>query len=243
MLVTRRLPVLAVGPVVEAVARHHHLADDLAGGEIAHQPLRAGVAERAVQRAADLGGDAQRAAVGLGDVDALDLMRPLDIVAARQPQQPFAGAVGRDLLGHHFGPVDGEMLFELGAHVLRDVGHLGKGLWRRAHRSSARAAARASCAARARRRSRRGARPARRATARSATALPAAHRFRAAVFSNGAWRQWSRSMWQSYSVLARSSGRPSGARKAANSEHEARRRPHGSMLRIASGMTGVEVFK
>jgi len=37
---------LAVGPVVETVARPPSLADDLAGGEIAHQPLGAGVAER-----------------------------------------------------------------------------------------------------------------------------------------------------------------------------------------------------
>ena len=115
-LVTRRLPSrrLAVGPVIEAIARHHDLADDLAGGEVAHQPLRAGVAERAGQRAADLRGNAQRAAVGFGNIDALDLMRLLEGIAARQPQQPFAGAVVGDLLGDHFGPVDGKMLLQLG---------------------------------------------------------------------------------------------------------------------------------
>src|SRR5262249_9549212 len=91
---------LAVGPVIETIPRHHHLADDLARGEVAHQALRAGVAERAIERAADLRGDAQRAAVGFGDIDALDLMRPLDPVAARQTQQPFAGAVIGDLLGY-----------------------------------------------------------------------------------------------------------------------------------------------
>ena len=102
-LVTRRLPVgrFAVGPVVEAIARHHDLADDLARGEVAHQPLRAGVTERAIQRAADLRGNAQRAAVGFRNVDALDFMRLLDAVAARQAQQPFAGAVVGNLLGDH----------------------------------------------------------------------------------------------------------------------------------------------
>ncbi len=55
MLVTRRLPGgRSRRPIVQPVARHHDLADDLAGGEIAHQPLGAGVAERAVERAADL---------------------------------------------------------------------------------------------------------------------------------------------------------------------------------------------
>ena len=87
-------------------------------GQIAHQPLRAGVAERTIQRAADLRGNAQRAAVGLRNVDALDLMRLFDRIAAWQPQQPFAGAVVGNLFGHHFGPRHGEMLLQLGAHVL-----------------------------------------------------------------------------------------------------------------------------
>ena len=44
------------------------------GGQVAHQPLRAGVAEGAVQRAADLAGDAERARAGdVGDEDGLDL--------------------------------------------------------------------------------------------------------------------------------------------------------------------------
>src|SRR5439155_10145657 len=109
---------LATGPVVEAVARHHDLTDDFAGGEIAHQPLRAGVAERTVQRAADLRGNAERAAVGFGNVDALDLVRLLERIAARQPQQPFAGAVAGNLLGDDFRTIDGKILFEVAAHVL-----------------------------------------------------------------------------------------------------------------------------
>src|SRR5262249_28909812 len=64
-------------PITETIARDHDLADDLAGREVAHEPLRAGVTERAGERAADLARDAKRAAVGLGDVDAFDLVRPL----------------------------------------------------------------------------------------------------------------------------------------------------------------------
>src|SRR5262245_9669787 len=64
-------------PITEAIARDHDLPDDLAGREVAHEPLRAGMAERAGERAADLARDAKRAAVGLGNVDALDLVRPL----------------------------------------------------------------------------------------------------------------------------------------------------------------------
>ena len=55
------------GPFAERVAREHHLADDLARRQVAHQPHRAGVAEAAVERAADLARDAERAAVGVGD--------------------------------------------------------------------------------------------------------------------------------------------------------------------------------
>ena len=117
---------LAIGPVVEAVARHHDLADDFTRREIAHQPLRAGVAERAIQRAADLRGNAERAAVGFRDVDTLDLVRFLETVAARQAQQPFAGAVAGNLLGDHLGARHGEIHVQLGAGVLGDAGHLVK---------------------------------------------------------------------------------------------------------------------
>ena len=76
-------------PFAERVARHHHLADDLGRGEVAHQALRAGMAERAGQGAADLRRDAERAAILLGDVDGLDLL------PVGEAQQPFARAVGR----------------------------------------------------------------------------------------------------------------------------------------------------
>src|SRR5262249_56147037 len=80
-----RLP----GPIVEPVARDHHLADDLVGREVADEPLRSGMTERAVERAADLARQAERAAVGFRDIDALDLVRPLARDLARQPDHPL----------------------------------------------------------------------------------------------------------------------------------------------------------
>ncbi len=154
MLDTSRSPVgrqprprgpLDTEPVAEPVARHHDLADDLARRQVAHQPLRPGVAERAVERAADLARQAQRAAVGLRDVDALDLVRPLAWHFAGQPQQPFACAVDRDLLGHDLGPRQRVMRVEHSPQLLRDAGHLREAAAHRAHRASATAAAPASC--------------------------------------------------------------------------------------------------
>src|SRR6516162_5314904 len=111
MLVTSRVPFSRSAQSLSR-SRRHDLDDDLTRGEISHQPLCAGVAECAVQGAADLRGDAQRAAVGLRDIDAFDLMRPLVAVAARQPQQPLAGTVAGGLLGHNLRAVDGETLGE-----------------------------------------------------------------------------------------------------------------------------------
>jgi hypothetical protein len=51
-------PVRRRRPFAQRVARHHDLPDDLLGPEISHQQLRAGMAEAAIERAADLGGDA-----------------------------------------------------------------------------------------------------------------------------------------------------------------------------------------
>ena len=64
------------------------LADDLRGGEVAVETLLRRRAERAVEGATDLGGHAERAAVGLGDVDHLEGLR------AVCAQQPLACAVG-----------------------------------------------------------------------------------------------------------------------------------------------------
>ena len=62
-------------------------------------------------------------AAGVRDIDALDLVRPLALMLAGQPQQPLARAVDGNLLGHHFGPLQGEARVELGAQLLRHAGH------------------------------------------------------------------------------------------------------------------------
>ena len=103
-----------------------HLADDLACGQIAHELLRAGVAEAAGQRAADLARNAQGAAVFLGDIDGLDLL-PAAARVGGEPQQPFAGAVGGNLLGDDLKPADAEMLVQRLAQLLGDIGHGGEG--------------------------------------------------------------------------------------------------------------------
>ncbi len=118
----RVVAIAARRPIVQPVARQHHLAGDLGGGEIADKPLRAGVAESAIERATDLAGDAQRAAVGFRNVDAFDLMRRA-VDVARKPQKPFARAVDRNLLVNDFGPRQRKALRQCRAHLLRQRGH------------------------------------------------------------------------------------------------------------------------
>ena len=54
--------------------------------------------KRACQRAADLARNAERAAVGLGDVDGFDFGRTF-AGGRREPQQPFSASIFGDLLG------------------------------------------------------------------------------------------------------------------------------------------------
>ena len=116
-----QLPVLLRRrPFAERVARHHDLPDDLGRAQIAHQALRAGMAEAAGQGAADLRGDAQRAAVAFRDVDGLDL---LPVVEA---QQPFAGAVDRDARRRDRRPAQLVVLGQSFAERLRQIGHRGE---------------------------------------------------------------------------------------------------------------------
>src|SRR5262249_30883272 len=114
---------LRAGPVAKPVARQQHLADDLAGREIAHQALRPGVAEGAIERAADLARDAQRAAVRFRDIDALDLVGVFPGVLAGESQQPFARAVDRSLLGGDLRALEREMRIERSAQLLGDARH------------------------------------------------------------------------------------------------------------------------
>src|SRR6185369_17635353 len=97
-------------PVSKTVPRSHYLADDLACRKIAHEPLRPRVAERTIERAADLTGHAQRAPLGVGDVNALNFVRPLTLHFARQTKQPLARTVHRNLLGDDLRPRKCKML-------------------------------------------------------------------------------------------------------------------------------------
>ena len=70
-----------------------------------------------VSVAAHLAGNAQRPAIGLGDVDHLDL------VAAGDADKVFPRPVGRDVAAHHLGHLDHESLFQIGAVGLAQVRH------------------------------------------------------------------------------------------------------------------------
>ncbi len=61
-------------PFAEVITGQHHLTDDLGSGEVADELLRARMAERTSQRAADLRRDAERPAILFGDIDDLDLV-------------------------------------------------------------------------------------------------------------------------------------------------------------------------
>ena len=84
-------PLFRRRPFAQSVARQQQLADDFAWLQIADQALRAGVAKAAGQGAADLAGDAERATLRIGDVDAFGLL------AVGEAQQPLAGPVGGGL--------------------------------------------------------------------------------------------------------------------------------------------------
>ena len=105
-----------------SVAGRHELADDFRRAEIAHQTLRAGVAEPAGEGAADLGGDADRAAILLpvGDVDRLGLL------AVAEAEQEFAGVVRAGLHDGGLRPADDELLRQLLLQRPGDGGHAGE---------------------------------------------------------------------------------------------------------------------
>ncbi len=117
---------LAIGEIAEAVARDQQLREDFLGGQIAHQLLRAGVAEGAGQRAADLAGDA-RACRGLPRECRRSRSRPAGrrraaesgsaICGCRLPTSARRRSSGRAMVN---------CCVELGAQVLGDVGHLRK---------------------------------------------------------------------------------------------------------------------
>ena len=125
--------------------REPHLADDLRGAEVAVEALLRGRAERAVERAADLRGDAQRAALGLRDEHHLEGLRGV------RAQQPLAGAVGGALPWRRSAAcAPRRTRGEARAKVLRKVGHLARRSPRRACRSSSSAGARGRACCRVR---------------------------------------------------------------------------------------------
>src|SRR3546814_10143721 len=85
---------------------------DLARSQVADQLHRAGVAEAAVERAADLARHAQRPPIGVGDE------HHFIILPVRRTEQPFARAVGGHLGLHHFRPPDDEAFGKLGLRFL-----------------------------------------------------------------------------------------------------------------------------
>ena len=116
----------AAGKIAEPVARDQHLPDDLRRGQIAHERHRACVTERAIESAADLARDAERAAVRLWDVDALDFGALVERMRRRHPEQPFARAVGRNLFSDDVGPREIVAFRELVEERAGNVAHRGK---------------------------------------------------------------------------------------------------------------------
>ncbi len=95
---------------------------DFAGVEIANELLRAGMTKGTIQCAAYLARYAERAAVGFGNIDGLDLGLAL-AVSGGQAEQPFARTILGDLLTDDFGTVDNKFFCEIGAHVFGKVAH------------------------------------------------------------------------------------------------------------------------
>ena len=73
----------------ELASQHAHLADDLAGGEVADRCPSCPSGRTALHRAADLRGEAEGLRGRVGDEDGLDEL------AVREPQQEFRRAVDR----------------------------------------------------------------------------------------------------------------------------------------------------
>src|SRR5262249_56027408 len=92
----------------EPVTREKQLRQDLLGRQVADEALRTGVTERTGERTADLAGNAKCAAALFRNVDGFHFDRPA-CSAWRETQQPFAGAVVRNLLLDDLRPGDGEM--------------------------------------------------------------------------------------------------------------------------------------
>ena len=92
--------------------------------EIAHETLRSRVTESACQSAADLARNAQRAAVGLWDVDRFDFRRVGFVAPLGQAQQPFARTIDGNLLCHDLWPRKRIGPGQRAAQIFRDIAHV-----------------------------------------------------------------------------------------------------------------------
>src|SRR5258708_5025932 len=109
---------LAAGLEAELAVGEPHLADDLRRAEIAVEALLRGRAKGAVEHATDLRGDAQRAALRLGNEHHFEGLRRVGA------QQPLARAVGRLPGEDDLGQLDARPRAQLRAKILGQVGHL-----------------------------------------------------------------------------------------------------------------------
>src|SRR5262249_25222154 len=101
----------------ERVGEHAHLADDLAGGQIPHEPHPAGQTERARHRAADLRRNAERHSRCVRNKDGLDC------AAVLEPQQELLRPVHRFLAMNEQRCRQAESRRQIGAQLSRQVCH------------------------------------------------------------------------------------------------------------------------
>ena len=94
--------------------------------KIAHETLRSRVTERACQSAADLARNAQRAAVGLWNVDRFDFRRVSLVATLGKAQQPFARTIDGYLFCHDLWPREGIGFGQRVAQFFRDIAHVFK---------------------------------------------------------------------------------------------------------------------
>ena len=114
------------GPIVNPIAGQQQLPNNFTGLKIAHQGLRSGMAKRAIQGAADLRGNAKRAAICFRNINRLNF-RWLDLrTPPWQPQQPFARAISRNLFADNLWSIQRKSRRQLRAQFLGNIAHVVK---------------------------------------------------------------------------------------------------------------------
>ena len=117
IFIRRRKGHISLWPFAKRIACEHHLTNDFAGRQIAHQPHRAGMAEPAIERAANLARNTQSPAIRIGDEHHLIILRIIGT------QKPFARAVCRHLRLDHFWPANDKTVGEPRPHRFGNIGH------------------------------------------------------------------------------------------------------------------------